>query len=153
MEQTIPMAEFSPRLTELYETYIREVAAFFQAQKFQLNDLMSGKGRYRDCPLNEQLLTDVDALVAQAAVAPATADDAARMLEYMLLTTHTEQDHPAYWMLIAAEGRAVPLLALPGRETLAELFARYRKRLRRRGALPVQKTVLKTMKERLRSGT
>ena len=139
------------RLRTLYEDYISGAEAHFQNAKASLANLMSGRGRYNDCPLDESFLQSVGELVKEAAEAPADSGAAAALLELMLFQSYVKREHPAYWVLVAAEGLAWPLPKLLDRPALEDIYARYRKKLRAAGAFPRQKDVLKEMKAALKT--
>ncbi len=145
-------------LRALYAEYIAGTEAFFAGRgiKHELMTLLAGGGRYSDCPLHEEFIRRLEAHLSgcaarMAADPPAWRETADAMLEYMLFSARPDTNHPAGWVLVAAESRAGVLLPYAGTDELRSAGERYAKRLRRQGALPVQRELRRRLEQEQRS--
>lgn len=135
-------------LISLYDTYIDNVTARWQNQDFGdvVSTMFSGRGRFgRDNSL-APFLQELEEYVEWCAARPVDEKSAAALLEYMLFEAHEAPPEPAADGLEAADGKALALIRLLSLEDRADIYKRYREKLRRRPGLPCQRTVLKELK-------
>ena len=141
------MEEYFADLEQVFEAYRQEVEAYLRKSKPTDGLLGFGRSLKDDAchdRFDERIAQAVEK-ICQAAPDPDQAEKAIRML----ISRTDLQAWPlaAQWMLRAIERHSLPLIPFLSREAASGLYREYADRYRPWDRLPVQKEVLKALKQ------
>lgn len=139
-------------IRSLYETYLDTVETLERNRK-------PGEGLFgltkgpADDPCHDRFIEDLTAAIKDYAEQMPTSAELAETLNYMYTVPLAYKElRSAYWMLIAAQGLSLDLIAGLDPADAAALFQSYGKAYPIWERLPVQRQVLTALKARIRNG-
>lgn len=136
MERNMP--DSCADIVRAYDTYLYEMDA---AGSRRIDAFLGRGGAARERCQDDFMRALRDAVDAFLASEPEQ-EDVSAALEYMLSTaSEHKKSGAAYWMLLASQGMALPLIELLGPAGAAELRKKYDRLYPRRTRLPVQAAV------------
>ena len=132
------------QLRELYEVYIQTTLDLQKNAKPLQGFLGFGQHLGTD-PCHGEFAAKVETLVKEAEV---SSQEAAAILSYAIEEPEKHKKNElAYWMLLAVQGKMIPLAGKVAAEDAAVLTEKYDKLQPKRMRLPIQKDFAKALKK------
>ena len=131
----------------IYEAYQETLKQVIRDAKPFAGFMGIGSGP-KDDPCHKKFLQDLEAAVRGFLEQGIGEEAAAACAGYILgAQAAVGEDSMSYWTMLAAHGRAEPLLPLLSKESAARLALQYERDVPRRARMPMQEKLLETLRE------